>query len=353
VSTATLTRPEPVDAPSLAELRRARTRRHTLVLAATVLAVLTLAVVALTLGAAGLSAGDVVAALLGSGDAGDQLVVRRLRLPRVLAAIATGAAFGTAGALFQSTLRNPLASPDILGISSGASVGAVWALLVLGLSGAAVAGAAALGAVVTAVAIWLLAWREGLHGIRFVLVGIGFAYLANAVVAWLLTRAEVREAAEALLWTVGSVGDVRGDRLALLLAGVLVLLPLAWRERSRQRILALGDDHARALGTPVDLSRAAALLIGVALVAVATSASGPVPFVALVAPAIARGLLDDGDPALVVSGAVGAGLMLAADTIGQHALPGQLAAPVGVVTGVVGAPYLIWLLARTGRTVSR
>jgi iron complex transport system permease protein len=353
VSTATLTRPEPVDAPSLAALRRARTRRHTLVLAATVLAVLALAVVALTLGAAGLSPGDVVAALLGSGDASDQLVVRRLRLPRVLAAIAAGAAFGTAGALFQSTLRNPLASPDILGISSGASAGAVWALLLLGLSGAAVAGAAALGAVVTAIAIWLLAWRGGLHGIRFVLVGIGFAYLANAVVAWLLTRAEVREAAEALLWTVGSVGDVRGDRLVLLLVGVSVLLPLAWRERSRLRILTLGDDHARALGTPVDLGRAAALLIGVALVAVATSASGPVPFVALVAPAIARGLLDDGDPALVVSGAVGAGLMLAADTVGQHALPGQLAAPVGVVTGVVGAPYLIWLLARTGRTVSR
>lgn len=337
------------DLVTLADLRRSQARRQALVLVVVVVGLAGLGIVAMLLGAAGLTPADVVAALLGTGDASDMLVIRTLRLPRVLAAIGTGAAFGTAGALFQSTLRNPLGSPDILGISGGASFGAVLGLLTLGWTGLAIAGLAGLGAVATALAIWALAWRQGLHGIRFVLVGIGFAYLASSTVAWLLTRAEVREAAEALLWTVGSVSEIRGDRLVFLLSAVAVLLPLGVAETRRQRILALGDDHARGLGVAANHARGGALLIGVALVAAATSVAGPVPFVALVAPAIARGLLDDGGPALAVSGAVGAAMMLAADVVGQHALPGQLAAPVGIVTGAVGAPYLIWLLARTGR----
>jgi iron complex transport system permease protein len=349
VSAGTTAPPEVIDVQTPAALRRGRLRRQVLVLALAGGAMLMLAVIALMMGAAGLTPGDVVAALTGTADASDTLVVRRLRLPRVLAAVAAGCAFGTAGALFQSTLRNALASPDILGISAGASLGAVWGLLVLGLSGAAVVGLAGLGAAVAAAAIWLLAWRQGLHGIRFVLVGIGFAYLASSTIGWLLTRAEVREAAEALLWTVGSVGDVSGDRLVLLLVAVGVLVPFGLREHGRQRVLALGDDHARGLGVATGRSRTMALLVGVALVAAATSVAGPVPFVALAAPAIARSLLDDGGPALALSGVLGALLMLGADVVGQHALPGQLAAPVGIVTGLVGAPYLIWLLARTSR----
>ncbi|GGI08667.1 FecCD family ABC transporter permease [Egicoccus halophilus] len=336
-----------------ADLRRRRTRRSATVLGCGVALLLVLAMLALTLGAAGLTPRQVLLALTGAGESSEVFVMRRLRLPRVLAAVAAGAALGTAGALFQSTLRNPLASPDILGISAGASLGAVCALLGLGLTGAAVAGFAGVGALATALAIWLFAWRQGLHGIRFVLVGIGFAYLATSLISWLLTRAEVRDAAGALLWTVGSVGDVRGPRLTLLLASVAVLLPLALRQHARQRILALGDDHARGLGVAADRSRASALLLGTALVAAAASVAGPVPFVALVAPAIARGLLDDGGPALATSGLVGASLMLGGDVIGQHALPFQLAAPVGIVTGIIGAPYLIWLLARTGRGTSR
>ncbi|HSK23014.1 MAG TPA: iron chelate uptake ABC transporter family permease subunit [Egicoccus sp.] len=349
MSAPTLTPGHDVLEAAPARLRRARTRRQVVVLGIGAVLLAGLAVVALLLGAAGLSPAEALGAVAGSGDAVDVLVVRRLRLPRVSAAVGAGTALGLAGALFQSTLRNPLASPDILGISAGASLGAVWALLGLGLTGVAVAGMAGLGAATAAVAIWLLAWRQGVHGIRFVLVGIGVAYLATSLVGWLLTRAEVREAAQALLWTVGSVGDVRGDRLVLLLIAVAVFAPLGLREHTRQRILALGDDQARGLGVPADRARAIALLVGVALVAAATSVAGPVPFVALVAPAIARALLDDGGPALAASGVVGAVILLGADVVGQHALPGQLAAPVGVVTGLIGAPYLIWLLARTGR----
>lgn len=327
-----------------------RRRRHQLVLTTSTLLVVVLAAAAMLVGAAGLDLGDVVGGLTGRAEPADVLVVRQLRLPRVVAAVAVGAAFGTAGALFQSTLRNALASPDVLGVSGGASVGAVWGLLVLGASGTLVTGLAAGGALAVTAAIWVLAWRQGLHGIRFVLVGIGFAYLTSSVVAWLLTGAEVRQAAQALLWTVGSVGDVRGGRLVGLVVVVGMLLVVVTATAGRQRVLALGDDLASGLGVPATRGRAAALLLGVGLVAAATSVAGPIPFVALVAPAIARGLLDDGDPALLVSGAIGAALVLTADLAGQHALPGQLTAPAGIVTGLVGAPYLLILLARHTRS---
>lgn len=308
--------------------------------------VVLLTTVAMLAGAAGLGITEVLGGLTGTGTASDVLVVRELRLPRVVAAIAVGAAFGTAGALFQSTLRNALASPDVLGVAGGASVGAVWGLLVLGATGAWVTGLAASGALVVTAAIWVLAWRQGLHGIRFVLVGIGFAYLTSSLVAWMLTGAEVRQATQALLWTVGSVADVRGQRLVLVVGVICLVLLLTATTAGRQRVLALGDDLASGLGVPSTRGRATALLLGVGLVAAATSVAGPIPFVALVAPAITRGLLDDGDPALLLSGATGAALLLAADLLGQHGLPGQLTAPAGIVTGLVGAPYLLVLLAR-------
>ncbi|MFP3712740.1 FecCD family ABC transporter permease [Puerhibacterium sp. TATVAM-FAB25] len=336
-------------ADRVAALRQARRRRHALVLTVTLALGLALAAVALALGAAGLTPGRALAGALGLGDPGDVFVVQRLRLPRVLAALFAGAAFALAGALFQSTLRNPLASPDILGVSTGASLGAVWALLGLGVQGVAVAGFAFGGALAAALAIWLLAWRRGLHSIRFVLVGVGVAYVCGSLLAWLMARAEVREAQTALRWTIGSVADVRGTPLALLVVGVVVLGAAAVAVSRTQPALTLGDDNARALGVRVDAARVTTLLVAVGLVAVATSAAGPIAFVALVAPAVARGLLDDGGSDLVASTAVGAVLVLAADVVGQHAL-GSLVAPAGVVTGIVGAPYLLWLLS--GRSSS-
>jgi len=329
--------------------RTRRARRRALVLAGTTLVVLVAAVVALLLGAADLDPAAVLLALFGAGEPGDVFVVHRLRLPRILAGVVAGVAFALAGAIFQSVLRNPLASPDILGIASGASLGAVWAILGLGITGAAVAPFAFGGALAVAVAIWLLAWRQGLHGIRFVLVGIGMAYLCGSTLAWLLARADVRDAQSALVWTVGSLADVRGDALTTLVVGVGLLSALVVLAGRSVEVLALGDDHARALGVAADRSRAVLLLLAVGLVAVATSVAGPIAFVALVAPAIARSLLRDGTAALAASAACGAALTLAADVVGQHALPGG-SAPVGIVTGIVGAPYLLWLLATGRRT---
>jgi iron complex transport system permease protein len=291
----------------------------------------------------------VLAVLLGGGERLDRFVVLDLRLPRILAALLVGVAFALAGAVFQSTLRNPLASPDILGISAGASLGAVWAILGLGAGGALVAGFAFGGGLVVAFVIWLAAWRQGLHGVRFVLVGVGMAYLCGSTVAWLLARSEVREAQTALHWTVGSVADVRGDALAALAIGTAACaLALAFATRAL-RPLALGDDRAEALGVRVDAARVVLLVIAVALVALATSVAGPVAFVALIAPAVARRLVGGGGAAVAAAGVVGAVLTLGADVVGQFAVPG-FTAPLGIVTGVIGAPYLLWLLAHTERT---
>lgn len=331
-------------AATVADLRAVRRRRQILVVAAMTLLVLVAGTGALLIGAAGLTPGQAIAGVLGLGDKGDVFIIQKLRLPRIEAAVVVGAAFGLAGALFQSTLRNPLASPDILGISSGASLGAVTGLLALGMTGVALSGLAFAGAGLVALAIWLLAWRKGLHSIRFVLVGVGFAYLCSSMVAWAMARAEENEAAGVLVWTVGSVSDIRGEQLTLVATGTLVLAVAVALVARTQGPLSLGDDNARALGVHVDAARVGTLLLAVALVALATSAAGPIAFVALVAPAIARRLVNDGGAALVASSATGAALTLVADIVGQHGLLG-VAAPVGIVTGLVGAPYLLWLLA--------
>lgn len=333
----------------VAAVRRTDRRRRTVIVVIGGAVAVAIALAALSFGAAGVTPDRVIAVLLGGGDRLDRLVVLDLRLPRILAALLVGVAFALAGAVFQSTLRNPLASPDILGISAGASLGAVWAILGLGAGGALVAGFAFGGGLVVALVIWLAAWRRGLHGVRFVLVGVGMAYLCGSTVSWMLARSEVREAQTALHWTVGSVADVRGGALAALAIGIAVcVVALAFATRAL-RPLALGDDHARALGVGADAARVVLLVIAVALVALATSVAGPVAFVALIAPAVARRLVADGGAAVVAAGVVGGALTLGADVVGQFAVPG-FTAPLGIVTGVIGAPYLLWLLARTERT---
>lgn len=334
---------------AIVDAKARRRRRYTLVVGISVVVSLALALAALSFGAAGVTPDRVLAALVGGGEKVDRFVVLNLRLPRILAALLVGAAFALAGAVFQSTLRNPLASPDILGIAQGASLGAVWAILGLGVGGAIVAGLAFGGALLVAIVIWLAAWRQGLHGIRFVLVGVGMSYVCGSTVAWLLARSDVRQAQTALHWTVGSVSDVRGTELAVLAIGVAAGAGAIAIASRPLRPLALGDDHAAALGVRVNAGRALLLVLAVSLVAIATSVAGPIAFVALIAPAVARRLVGGGSAALAASTAVGALLVLAADVIGQFALPG-FTAPVGIVTGVIGAPYLLWLLARTERT---
>jgi iron complex transport system permease protein len=333
--------------------RRARRRREAAVTAALAAALLAVAAATMTLGAFDVSPADVVRVLLGGGEGIERFVVMDLRLPRLALGLLVGAAFGVAGAVFQTVLGNPLASPDIIGINWGASVAAVTGLLMLGVTGAAVSLLAFGGALAVAGAIYLLAWRDGVTGYRFVLIGVAVGFMASAVLNYLLTRSDVRDAQTALVWMIGSLGSADWTEIAVTAAALAVLLPAAAALAGSLGALQLGDDAATGLGVRAERARLWLLVAAVGLAAVATAAAGPVAFVALVSAPIARRLVGTGSLALLPAALTGALVVTLADLVAQHGLPGDLQAPVGVVTGAVGAPYLLWLLAVSDRGAAR
>lgn len=328
---------------------RLRPRALVVGLAGTLLAV-ALAVLAVGAGDYPIAPADVLRVLAGGGSPAERFIVTELRLPRLVTAMAVGAALGLAGAVFQSLTRNPLGSPDVLGVTSGAATGAL-VVVVLGGGSAALAGAAAAGGLATGLLLYALAGRHGVGGHRLVLIGIGVTAILTGVNGWLLTRAPLMDAARAALWLTGSL-DGRGWANALPVLGALaVLLPAVLLARAPAlRLLEMGDDSAAGLGVPVRRVRVAALGAAVLLVSVAAAAAGPVSFLALTAPHLARRLTRAPGPNLLPSAVVGAALLLAADQLAQHAVAGRQL-PVGVVTGVLGGGYLAWLLAgeRGGR----
>ncbi|MFF0380552.1 FecCD family ABC transporter permease [Actinoplanes missouriensis] len=307
-------------------------------------------IASLTMGDYPMPLTDVVTVLAG-GDGSTRrsaYVILELRLPRALGALAVGAAFGLSGAIVQRVVRNPLASPDIIGINAGAGAAAVFLVVVVAAGPVAVASGALTGALATAVAIYLLSRRRGVTGYRLVLVGIGITAMLTSVTAYLLNTADVYTAEQAAIWLSGSLaGRSWGHVLPVLLA-VAALLPVALRLAASLRALELGDDLALALGTRAEPARVGLLATAVALAAVATAAAGPIAFVALAAPQLARRLVRERGLALVTSAAVGAALLACADLAARRVLaPAEL--PVGVLTTVLGAPLLIWLLARANR----
>jgi len=332
--------------------RRARLRRAHRVELALVVLVLGIAALSLSLGAYAIPPADVLRTLLGDGTGREEFVVLELRLPRLTLGVLVGAALGMSGEIFQSVLRNPLASPDIIGVTVGASVAAVLALLVLGLGGVAVSAAAFGGALIVAAAIYLLAWRDGVSGARFVLIGVAVAFMAHAVLGYLLTRADIRDAQTALVWMVGSLSGAGWDEIVVVAVSLAVLVPAALVLCVPLRALELGDDTARGLGVRAQGARLGLIAVAVALAAVGTAAAGPVAFVAFVAGPIARRLVGSG-PALVPAALVGMAVVTGADLLALHLLPGGIQVPVGIVTGLIGAPYLLWLLATTGRGEAR
>lgn len=345
----------PADAPGAAQDRavavlvaaRARARRRALAVGAALAGALAVAfVAAVSLGEYPMTPGDVLSALVGAASPRVELVVGRLRLPRALAGLGVGAALGLAGAVFQRLLRNPLASPDIIGVGAGASAASVVAITVLGLSGAGVSAAAVVGALGTAGGIYLLARRGGLSGVRFVLVGVGVGSALLAVVSYLMTRATLTTAQQTLVWLTGSLTAVSWTAVGPLALACAVLVPAALVLARALPRLELGDETATALGLPVERARGALLAVAVLLVAVAVATAGPVSFVALVSGPVASRLVGRGRSALLPAAAVGALIVLVADLVARH-LIGDVALPVGVVTGAVGAPYLLWLLARS------
>ncbi|MDP9988541.1 iron complex transport system permease protein [Arthrobacter oryzae] len=289
---------------------------------------------------------------------GASFIVMESKLPRAVIGTLIGIAFGLAGALFQTMLRNPLASPDVIGISSGASAAAVVAIVVFGAAGAAVSGAALAGALAVAALIHAISsggkrrgtGRGSAAGNRLVLAGVGIAAALQAVVSFLMTRADIRTAADALVWLNGSLNSANWERAGILILALAALVPAVALIAGPLRILELGDDAAAGLGVRVNTARLVLVFVAVSLAAVATAAAGPVSFVAFLAGPIARRVT--GKASLPASALVGALIVLAADYFAANLAPLLLdgtVLPVGVITGALGAPFLLWLLVTANR----
>jgi iron complex transport system permease protein len=316
------------------------------VLTGAVLAVVTLALAVVAVGSGDypVSPAEVVDTLLGGGSRATSFVIETLRLPRVLCAILVGVALGISGAMFQSLTNNPLGSPDIIGFTTGSAVGALVVITLLGRAGLQVSAGALAGGLLTAALVYALAFKRGVSGYRLVLVGIGISAMALAAIDYLLTRARIEEAVAATVWLVGSLNGRGWDQVRPLAGALVVLVPAALLLSRSLRLLEMGDDAARALGLRVEPARMAIVGVAVGLVAAATTAAGPIGFVALAAPQVARRLARLPNPGIVTSGLMGAALVLASDIAGQR-LFGDRQLPVGLVTGVTGGLYLAWLLA--------
>jgi iron complex transport system permease protein len=314
-----------------------------------VLALVLTAAVSLGRGDFPISVPDVLRALVGAGDDTQRFIVLELRAPRIVVAVLVGLALGVSGALIQTFARNPLASPDVLGVTGGAAIGAV-AVIVLGgtaAGGPGLPAAALLGGLLMSLLIFGLAWHSGIDGYRLVLVGVGLSAMAQAVVSYLLTRSAIQDAAAANVWITGSLNGRGWDQARPLALALIVLLPAALAMSRVLGVLQFGDETARELGVRVPLAQAAVVVVAVGLAAFAVSAAGPIQFVALVVPQIAVRLAGGSRPPLLTSGLLGALLVVAGDLLARTVLPASF--PVGVVTAIVGAPYLLWLLVRGRR----
>jgi len=332
---------------ALARGRRRRALRRRTTVAGLALLVLVLLAATLMLGDTVYSPSEVLRTVLGQTVPGASFTVGELRLPRAVTGVLAGAAFGLAGTTFQTMLRNPLAAPDVIGISSGASAAAVVGIVLLGLDQAATSLVAIAGALLTAGLITLLAYRDGVVGTRLILIGIGVSAMLDSVVSWVLLHAASWDVQTALRWLTGSLNGATWDQAAPLAVAVLVTVPVLLAQERPLALLRLGDDAAAGLGVRVERTRVVAILAAVLLIAFATAATGPIAFVAFLAGPIAARLVREGGSLMVPAALVGAALVLAADLLGQQAFGNRY--PVGVVTGVLGAPYLVLLLIRTNR----
>ncbi|MDX6738446.1 FecCD family ABC transporter permease [Actinocorallia sp. A-T 12471] len=337
--------------PSVVEaVRRGRRRnsaRRRLVMG--VLAVLVVAGFAVTLmvGKTFYPPGDVWRVILGEQVPGATFTVGRLRLPRGVLAAVAGFSFGMAGVTFQTMLRNPLASPDIIGISSGASAAAAIAIVSLSLGGTQVSAIAIVAALAVALLVYSLAFRDGVVGTRLILIGIGISAILDSVTSYVLSEAAEWDLAEATRWLTGSLNGVGWQQTVPASLALLVLAPVLLLKGRDLSAMQLGDDTASALGVRVERSRIVVIVAAVCLIAFATAAAGPIAFVAFLSGPIAARLVGTGGSLLVPAGLVGALLVLVADFTGQYAF--DVRYPVGVVTGVLGAPYLVYLIVRSHR----
>lgn len=326
------------------EIRSRVRRRRTLVVASALLAVVVVAIASLSIGDYAIAPAELWRTLWGGGDRAQTYVVFQVRAPRLAMALLVGAALGAAGSLLQSLLGNPLASPDLLGISGGAGAAAVFAILVLGVGGPLLAVAAFAGGIFVAGFLLLAGRHRADGGYRLILAGVGVAFLSIAVTNYLMVRAQVELAQSALIWLTGSLASTPWWNVLTVLITVVLATPAVIACARWLPLTQMGPQTAASLGVRASTVRVVTVVTAVLLTAVTCAFAGPIAFVALCAHAIARPLLGHGAIGIGTSAAIGAVLLAAADLVAQFAIPG-FSVPVGVVTGAIGAVFLLWLLA--------
>ncbi|WP_344201450.1 FecCD family ABC transporter permease [Aeromicrobium alkaliterrae] len=307
---------------------------------------------ALTVGRGGLEPGSILYALTPDASKADRLVFE-WRGSRALAAIVFGACLGVSGAIFQTVTRNPLGSPDVIGLNAGSYAGVVAVISLGGIGFTAMAVGSITGGLVAAAAVYLLAFKQGVNGFRLIIVGIAVGAVLTSLTSWFSVKSDLDVALRAAIWGAGSLNGTRWEVLAAA-GGLALVTALALPHVARVLPqLALGDDAASSLGLRLEPTKALLVVVGVVLSALVTAVTGPIQFIALAAPQIARRLVTPGGgsgPDVVGSALVGAVLLGTADLLAQYALPGTTV-PVGAVTVVLGGVYLVWLLFReSGRS---
>ena len=290
---------------------------------------------------------DVLRALSGEQLQGVSFAVSTIRLPRMLAGLFAGFAFGLAGYTFQTMLRNPLANPNVIGITSGSSAAAVFCILVLHTSGAVVSLAAVIAGLATVLFIYILSRGKTFSIGRLILIGIGIQAMLDAVISYLLVVSAERDIPSALRWLTGSLNGSQMRELPPLVIIVVICSPILIVLGKHLSILELGEQSASSLGVDTDKTRIALIVSSVCMVAIATATTGPIAFVSFLAGPIAKRLVGVGSSNVIPAGLVGINLVLASDLIGQFAFEYRF--PVGIITGLLGAPYLIFLLIRMNR----
>ncbi len=333
---------------SVAEGRRRRTGRRRAIIAGLLALVVVVFVASLVFGHTVYPLSDVWRVILGEDVPGASFTVGELRLPRAIAAVVVGFAFGLGGVTFQTMLRNPLASPDIIGITSGAGAAAAFAIVVLRLSDGQVSTFAIAASLGVALLVYVLSFRQGVVGTRLILVGIGIGAMLDAVTAYILSRAGEWDLQQAMRWLSGSLNGMTWSRATTVALALVVLGPVLLSQARNLDTLRLGDDAAAALGVRVERTRILLIVAAVGLIAFGTAAAGPIAFVAFLSGPIAARVVGPHGSLLVPAGLVGALLVVSADFVGQWLLGTRF--PVGVVTGVLGAPYLVYLIIRSNRS---
>lgn len=333
--------------PSIFDGYKKRRQRYIGVTIILCIAMFLIGILSLIYGDTVYSLNEVVRVLKGETIKGVSFAIGTIRVPRVLCGMLAGISFGVAGNTFQTMLRNPLASPDIIGITSGCSVMAVFCILMLGLSGSIVSISALISGLLISTLIYLLSRKNGFSGGRLVLIGIGVQAFINSIISYILLRSNEYEISSAIRWLNGSLNASTMKPVGTLLTIVIIFVLLNLLFTKELQALELGDEFATTLGVRVNIMRIALIITSVVLIAYATSVTGPISFVAFLSGPIATQLVGKGSPRVLASGFVGAILVLLADFIGQNLFSSRF--PVGVITGLIGGPYMLYLLIKKNK----